>query len=107
MPPPLLFVAELPEMTELETVSVPELKMAPPDPVKLVFAPEMVAPERKRLPPVAMLKILKLRLEFPLSPLMISEVAPRPVIVRVPTVPPVIAVLTFKMVGNAEARVMV
>ena len=38
---------------------------------------------------------------------MISEVAPMPVIVRVPTVPPVIAVLTFKMVGNAEARVIV
>ena len=59
-----------------------------------------------------MLKTLKFLLELIIpeelsKPLMISDVAPRPLIVRVPTVPPVIALLTFKMVGNAEARVMV
>jgi len=55
----------------------------------------------KRLPPEAMLKILKL----PLLPLIISEEAPRPLMVRVPTVVPVppvpVAVaLASKMVGN-------
>lgn len=103
MPPPQS--AELPEMMELETVNLPKLLKAPPSPV--TFTPETVAPEMARLPPVSILKILKLRLVLPLSPLMISEEAPIPVIVSVPTVPPVIAVLTFKMVGNAEAKVMV
>ena len=51
-----------------------------------------------------MLKILKL----PLLPLMISEEAPRPVMVRVPAVPPVtIAVLALTIVGNANPSVMV
>ena len=108
MPPPQS--AELPEMMELETVNLPELLKAPPSPV--IFTPETVAPEIARLPPVAMLKTLKFLLvlivpEELSKPLMISEEAPMPVIVRVPTVPPVIAVLTFKIVGNAEAKVMV
>ena len=70
------------------------------------FDPDTVTPEIKRLPPVATEKILKL----PLLPLMISEEAPRPVIVRVPAVPPpllMIDVLALTMVGNAEAKVMV
>jgi len=50
-----------------------------------------------RLPPVLMLKILKL----PLLASMVSEEAPRPVIVRVP------AVLVVAMLGRAAARVMV
>ena len=84
----------------------------PPPLLPVTFAPETVTPETARLPPVAMLKTLKFLLvlivpEELSKPLMISEEAPRPVIVRVPTVPPVIALLTFKMVGNEEARVMV
>jgi len=59
-----------------------------------------------------MLKILKLRvalLAFVGSlPLIVSDEAPRPVIVTVPAVPPVtIAVLALTMVGNADPSVMV
>jgi hypothetical protein len=92
--------AELPERVEFETLRMPELLKAPPLPD--VFAPETVTPEIERLPPEAMLKILKSRLLLPPSkPLMIREEEPGPVIVRVP------AVLTFKIVGRAAARVMV
>ena len=103
MPPPEL--AELPEMVELLAVRLPELLNAPP-PLEETCAPETVTPEMARLPPVAMLKTLKFLLvlivpEELSKPLMISEEAPMPVIVRVP------ALDAFKMVGNAEARVMV
>lgn len=75
--------AEFPESVEFETLRVPELLKAPPLPE--VFAPETVTPEIERLPPEAMLKILKSRLPLPPSkPLMVREVAPGPVMVRVP-----------------------
>jgi hypothetical protein len=48
-----------------------------------------------------MVKILKLRLELPLSPLMVSEEAPRPVMVKVP------AVVVVAILGRADASVMV
>ena len=56
-----------------------------------------------RLPPVAMLKILKLRPLLPLSkPLIIREEEPGPLMVSVPTVPPPpeAVALALKMVGN-------
>jgi len=75
--------AEFPESVEFETLRVPELLKAPPLPE--VFAPETVTPEIERLPPEAMLKILKLRFALPPSkPLIVSEEAPGPVMVRVP-----------------------
>ena len=108
MPPPLL-VAELPEMVELVTVRVPALLKAPPEPV--ICAPETVTPEMLRLPPASMLKILKLRvalLRFVGSlPLIVSEEAPRPVMVTVPAVPPPVGVLALIMVGSTPAKVMV
>ena len=55
------------------------------------------------MPPVLMVKILKL----PWLASMVSEEAPRPVMVIVPAVPPVIAVLESMMFGNAAVRVMV
>ena len=97
-------------MVELVTVRVPALLNAPPLPE--VIAPETVTPEIDRSPPVAMLKILKLRPLLPLSkPLMISEEEPGPLMVRVPTVVPVPPVpeavaLTFKMVGNEAGTVL-
>lgn len=91
--------AAFPEIKKLATVREPRLLNAPPLPV--VFAPETVAPEMARLPPEAMLKILKLRDEFPLLPLMMSEVAPCPVIVRVP------APVEEAMIGQADYRVFV
>ena len=85
------------------TVRMPALLKAPPLPE--VFDPLTVTPEMLRLPPEAMLKMLKLRvalLRFVGSlPLILREEAPRPVMVKVP------AVLTFKIVGRAAARVMV
>ena len=111
MPPPPLLPATLPEMVELEMLRVPLLEKPPP--WLEVFAPETVTPEMVRLPPASMLKILKSRPPMPLLPLMVSEVAPRPLMVKVPTVLPVppepVAVnVAFKIVGNAaEARVMV
>ena len=90
MPPPLPFEV-LPEMVELVTVRVPlplghALLKAPPKPV--VCAPETVTPEIDRLPP-NMLKILKSRFALMVpeelsKPLMVSSVAPGPVMVRVP-----------------------
>ena len=114
MPPPRIaeLIAELPDRMELVTERAPALLKAPPLP-EVFCAPETVTPEMLRLPPAAMLKILKLRVPIPLLPLMVSEVAPRPLMVKVPTVLPVppepVAVNeAFKIVGNAaEARVMV
>ena len=90
-------------ITELEMLRVPELIMAPPLPeVSVVFAPETVTPEIERLPPEAILKILKLRLVLALLPLMISEEAPGPVMVSEPA--PEVA----KIVGRAaDPRVIV
>ena len=113
MAPPFKLVV-LPEIVELVTVRVPEFLKAPPPPEN--FAPETVTPEMERLPPEAMLKILKLRdelLGFVGSlPLMVSEEALGPVMVRVPTVVPVPPVpeaiaLASKMVGSAAVKAMV
>ena len=93
--PPQKF-AELPERVELETVRVPKLLKAPPLPEAL-FAPETVTPEMVKSPPLSMVKILKL----PLLASMVSEEAPRPLMVKVP------AVLASTMFGNAAAKVMV
>ena len=73
-----------------------------------LFAPDTFTPEMLRLPPEAMLKILK----PPRLPSMVSKEAPRPVMVTVPTVVPVPPVpeavaVASKIVGNAPARVMV
>ena len=54
-------------------------------------------------PPVLIVKILKL----PLLALMISEEAPKPVMVTVPAVPAPTVLLASTMLGNAEAKVMV
>ena len=109
MPPPPPGPAVLPEIMELETMRVPELLKAPPRPE--VWAPETVTPEMKRFPPESMLKMLKLRvalLTFVGSlPLMISEEAPRPVMVTVPAVPAPTVLLASMMLGNAAAKVMV
>ena len=87
---------------------MPELLKAPPLPE--VFAPETVTPEMERLPPEAILKMLKLRVELlrfvGSLPLIVSEEAPMPVMVTVPAVPPVTAVAALTIVGNAPARVM-
>lgn len=103
IPPPSLLLlgpkAELPEMVELETETVPRLLKAPPLPD--VFAPDTVTPEMERLPSVLILKILKLRLATPLSPLIVRLEEPGPVMVRVPAVD----VATIE--GNDELRVMV
>jgi hypothetical protein len=53
-------------------------------------------------PPASMLKILKL----PLLASMVSDEAPRPVMVTVPAVPSVKEVLALIMFGNAESKVM-
>ena len=98
MPPPK--DAELPEIVELVTASVPELLKAPPLPE--VCAPETVTPEINRLPPEAMLKILK----PPRLPLMLRLLAPRPAMFTVPLVPPLIEVFASLM-GSEVARVMV
>jgi len=94
MPPPP--VAEFPVIVEAEIKREPKLLKPPPKPEEL-FAPDTVTPEMVKLPPVLMVKILKL----PWLPLMVSAEAPRPLMVRVP------AVLTFKIVGRAAARVIV
>ena len=98
MPPPLpTFVAVLPEMMELETVRVPTLFKAPPADV---LAPETVTPEMAKFPPAEIVKILKLRLAFPLLPLIVRLEEPGPVMVRVP------AVEVLSIAGKAELRVM-
>ena len=78
---------------------MPELLKAPPLPD--VLAPETVTPEINKLPPVAMLKILKLRRATPLSPLIVRVEELGPVMVRVP------ALAAVTIVGSAEASVMV
>ena len=100
MPPPDC-PAELPERVELETVRVPELLKAPPLPE--VFAPVIVTPETVKSAPVSMVKILKL----PWLASIISEEAPRPLMVTVPAVPAPTTVLESTMLGNAELKVMV
>ena len=110
MPPPSS-VAELLDRVELETDRTPALLKAAPLPI-VKFAPETVTPEMERLPPEAMVKIRKFR-DVLLGlvgslPLMMSEEAPGPVMVRAPAVPPVtITVLVLTMVGNADPSVMV
>jgi len=99
MPPP--WFAAFPEMVELVMERVPRLLKAPPLPADL-FAPVTVTPEMVRLPPVSMVKILKL----PWLASMVSEEAPRPVMVTVPAVPAPTTVLASMMFGNAEAKVM-
>ena len=68
----------------------------------MVIAPDAVTPEMLRLLPEAILKMLKLRVDTLLLPLMVSKEAPRPLMVRVP-------MLVFKIVGSAapEVRTMV
>ena len=111
MPPPRpeLFApipdTTLPDIVELVMLRVPELLKPPPLPEE-IFAPETVTPEMLRLPPVLIVKILKL----PWLALIVSKEAPRPLMVTVPAVPPplpLIDVLALTMVGNALARVMV
>lgn len=98
MPPPT--AATLPDMVELEMFRMPELLKAPPEPE--VFASETVTPEMLRLPPVLMLKILKL----PWLASMVIEELLSTLMVTVPATPPVIAVLALMMLGNAEAKVI-
>ena len=100
-----LFYKEFPEIKELATARVPRLLK--PAPLLVVFAPETVTPEIERLPPEAILKILKLRLVLPLLPLMISEEAPSPVMASEPAVPLPTTVLALTMVGSADPRVIV
>jgi hypothetical protein len=85
----------------LVTVRVPELSKAPPS--LMLFAPETVTPEIVKSAPASIEKILK----PPRLPLMISEEALGPVMVRVPAVPPVIGVLASIMAGNAAVKAMV
>ena len=99
MPPPK--DAELPEMVELETARVPWLLKAPPLPEE-AFAPDTVTPEMVKSPPASTAKILKL----PLLPLMVRLLAPRPAMVTVPAVAPVIGVFASLM-RSEVARVMV
>ena len=91
------------------TERMPWFRKAPPS--ELIFAPETVTPEMLRLPPEAMLKILKLRVELlgfvGSLPLIVSTVAPSPLMVTVPAVPPETEVLASTIVGNALASVMV
>ncbi len=96
MPPPL--TAVLPETMELEIIRVPSLLKAPPLPD--VMAPETVIPEIARFPPLEIVKILKLRLAFPLLPLIVRKEEPGPVMVRVP------AVEVLSIAGKKELSVM-
>ena len=109
MPPPTPVGAELPERVELETVRTPALLNAPP--LLLNFAPETVTPEIERLPPRAMLKILKFRVELMVpeessKPLMVSEEEPGPVMARVPLRAPLIKAVASKMVGSEALTVL-
>ena len=83
--------------------------------MSVVCAPETVKPEIERLPPAAILKILKLRLVLPLLPLMISEEAPGPVMVSEPA-PEVAAIVgraanpsvmvLVRFVNSEEAKII-
>jgi len=100
--------AEFSERVELEMLRVPPAFLKAPPALLINFAPETVTPEMERLPPLTISKILKSRVITPLFPLMVSEEVPGPVMVRVPAVPPEIAVLALRMVGNcAVNKVMV
>ena len=99
MPPPV--VAVLPEMVEFVRVRVPALLNAPP--LLLLFAPVTVTPEMVKSAFESMVKILKL----PCLASIISEEAPRPVMVTVPAVPAPTVLLASTMLGNAESKVMV
>jgi len=74
---------------------VPSLLKAPPLPERL--APVTVTPETVSLPPALILKILKL----PWLASMVSDEAPRPLMLKVP------AELEVAMLGRADARLMV
>ena len=77
MPPPKKSVL-LPEITLLETVSRPELKMAPPMlPPPVTFPFVSVSPEMEAVTPLLTLKMRLLAL-----PLMVSDAAPGPEMVR-------------------------
>ena len=92
--PPLS--AELPVIVEAEIVREPKLLKAPPLP-EVKTAPDTVIPETNKLPPVAILKILK----SPLLPLMVSEETPRPLMVTLP------AKDALAMVGSTDVRLIV
>ena len=99
MPPPA-HPLEFPEIKEFVTVRVPRLLK--PAPLLEVLAPETVTPEIARLPPEAILKILKLRLVLPLLPLITRAEAPGPVMVSEP------ALVVAKISGSApDPSVMV
>ena len=72
------------------------LKNAPTPPLECC-APVTVTPEMVRLPPEIMVKILKLP---PFALMVVSEEAPRPLMVSVP------AELVVAMLGKADARLM-
>jgi len=72
---------------ELVRLRVPRLVNALQLPV-VIWAPETVTPEMERFPPEAISKIPKSRPLTPLLPLMVSEEAPGPVMVRVPRATP-------------------
>ena len=87
----------LPEIVELVTVRVPLLKNAPTPPLECC-APVTVTPEMVRLPPEIMVKILKLP---PFALMVVSEEAPRPLMVSVP------AELVVAILGRGVSGVMV
>ena len=86
----------LPEIVELVTVRVPLLKNAPTPPLEFC-APVTVTPEMVKSAPVSMVKIRKLP---PFALMVVSEEAPRPLMVSVP------AELVVAMLGKADARLM-
>ena len=78
-------------MTASVTVRRPKLLFKAP-PLPVVLAPEIVTPETVKSALEPILKMLKLRDKFPLSPLMVSVAEPGPAIPNKPL---------FAMVGNA------
>ena len=67
----------------------------------VVLAPEMVDAVMVRFPPLPISSSLKSRLESPVSPLIVRDEVPGPVIVSAPTE------AAEPIVGSAELRVMV
>jgi hypothetical protein len=92
----------LPDITDEEIARVPKLLNAPPLP-EVKFAPEEVTPEMNRLPREFILKMLKL----PLLPLIVSEEAPRPLMMTLPAKLPLISVVVLIIFGSEEVREMV
>ena len=88
-------------MVELEIVRVPPLLLKAPPLKEIIMAPETVTPEIARFPLWEIVKILKLRPTFPLSPLIVRLEEPGPVMVRAP------AVEAVTIEGNEELSVMV